>query len=217
MQTRQKLVWTSLILIIGFSLILGGCSQLNKEENETGSDLSFSSTPSSPDEVPIPPFDLTHYQYPEKANYAPEGYQLIPLSVSTPERATMDDDWACGLIFYWWGGDVFLDDNETMGIDVGSYGIPYFVKWIAVTRPEETEPWIEFEPHGLVFNYSQTARVSWADCGLPPGVEPEDVTVWYWNEELNEYEYIGGTVYPEDQYIEYDIDHFSRYVIANAN
>ncbi len=43
------------------------------------------------------------------------------------------------------------------------------------------------------------------------------MTVWYWNEEEEVYEFIGGINHVPEQYIEYDINHFSRYVVAAPN
>lgn len=207
-----------LIAVVGLGLVLGGCSQINDANQGMQSDLVLNASPepSSPDDLEPPPFNLTRYQYPENANYPPEGYKFVPIGANRVSRATDDpcnNDWEIGIVWYWWGGDVELEDET--GIEVGSYAIPYWATWIAVTRPDSVEPWVEFEPHGLVFNYAQVARISWAECGLPEGLNPEDLTVWYYNEELNEYEYIGGTVYPEEMYVEYDIEHFSRYVVAS--
>lgn len=217
MESKKSILSALGIAALGLSLILGGCSQFEPPDNDGSRDLSLTASPrpTSPDDMEPPPFNLTRYQYPESANCPPEGYEFVPIGAHRTVRSTDfpgGDDWEIGIIWYWWGGEVLLDDDS--GIEVGSYAIPYWATWVAVTRPDSAEPWIEFEPHGLVFNYSQVARISWAECVLPEGVQPEDLTVWYYHEEIDEYEYIGGTVYPELQYIEYPIDHFSRYVIA---
>ena len=201
-----------LISILGFGLMIGGCAQINPgDEDQPDPGLMTAAPVPNPDDLEPPPFSLTLYDYPENADVPPDGYQFVNIGGDDPERAT-DCRWVYGLVYYYWGGGVFWEWRT--GIDIGPYAIPYWSMWIAVTRPSYDQPWVQFEPHGLKFYYSQIARISWARCGLPPGIEPEDLTVWYYNEELGEYEYIGGTVYPEYQYIEYNVDHFSRYVVA---
>lgn len=214
---REKLMLNGLLVaVLGLGLMLAGCAKINQEEDSGQMDASLTAAAPSPEDMQPPPFDLTRYDYPEAADYPPEGYQFVPIGANFSRGCDDYDDWEFGIVWVWWGGDVFLDDSET-GIVVGPYGIPRWAAWIAVTRPYEDEPWVQFEPHGLVFTESQTARISWAECGLPDGMDPEDFTVWYFHEEINEYEYMGGVVYPEEQYVEYDIDHFSRYVIASKN
>lgn len=90
--------------------------------------------------------------------------------------------------------------------------------WITITKPLPEEPWVEFEPHGMVFDIPQTVEVTlyYEGCVLPPGVVVEDLEVWYWNEELGEYEYIGGYNDVENERITFYLDHFSRYVIASS-
>ena len=64
------------------------------------------------------------------------------------------------------------------------------------------------------FNFPQRARMSYAGCTLPPNVQPGDLEIWYWNEALNVYEYIGGDNDENHQRINFYLNHFSRYVVA---
>ena len=215
MEKRMLIMRSIVIMTLALGLFLGGCSEIGQQD----SGITSSTSASAPDTTELGPFNPTRHQYPEAANYAPSGYQLINIGVSN-SRATSDggcggdDDYAYGPVFYYWGGEVWLDDDETAGLDIGSYAIENWGMWVVVYKPDEDEPWLEFEPHGTVFQYSQIARVSYEDCDLQ-GVPEEEMTIFYWNEETEEYEYIGGTVNTEEDYIEYDIDHFSRYVVAS--
>ena len=212
MKTKRKTLWGLLIVALGFSLILGGCSQFNPDGNSNVNESIIA--PSSSSSFVPPLFDLTRYEYPEAANYPPEGYEFIHLGINASSRTITDgsNSFASEYVETDDDEEIFLDDIET-GIEIEEDGVPYDT-WIMVTRPNEEEPWVEFEPHGLVFTSSQLARISWEDCGLPPGMDPDELTVLYFNVELNVYEDMGGVSYPEKKYIEYDIDHFSRYVIA---
>ncbi|RJP82322.1 MAG: hypothetical protein C4524_00805 [Candidatus Zixiibacteriota bacterium] len=194
------------IFTLGLALLwvgmMTGCSELAPTAPGT--------TFAEPDTTNPPPCDLTHYAYPEAASLPPAGYQFI----ARPAR-TLDDgyDWAIGVVWNWWGNEIWLDDAVT-GIDVGANGLPCFATWVGVYRPDLEDLWVEFEPHGLVFTSSQRARISYAGCTLPQGVTAENLTVWYWHEEIGVYELIGGVNHPVEQYFEFDIDHFSRYIVA---
>jgi hypothetical protein len=181
-----------------------------------------------------PPFNLTRHQYPEAASLPPDGYQLVQLGVKSQNRAIDDggydpfwddDDWNFFDFFdFYWGNQAAkyvrkhqdaklkLQRNK---IHLKKGCVPYDT-WITMTKPVPGEPWIEFEPHGLEFDQKQTVKVKiyYGDCELPEGIEPEDLEVWYWNEELGEYEYIGGMNKVNKRWIEFYIDHFSRYVVA---
>jgi len=213
MESRKLNLKILLVIVLGLGFVLSGCSRSFDADSDRSADLGINSPAEEGTE--IPQFSLTRHQYPEAANYPPTGYEFLQLGICSALRVTngpYDDEWVAVVINKSQGGELWLMDCVS-GIIIEPWGMPKS-GWIALTIPTEDEPWIEFEPHGLVFNYSQVARISWAECGLPEGVQPEDLTVWYYHEEIDEYEYIGGTIYPELEYIEYPIDHFSRYVIA---
>lgn len=208
---KQKML---LIAILAIGLMIGGCSQLNSDNPEGNGDLGITGSTAEGQEI-VPPFNLTHYPYPEAADNPPDGFLLIPIGVTPAERSVDDpygDEWAADMINKSKGGEIWLDDDMS-GIVIEPWGVPNS-GWIALTRPDSVEPWIEFEPHGLVFESPQVARVSYAGYGLPEGIDPNDLTIWYWIEESGEYEYIGGTVYPDEEYVEFNIEHFSRYIVA---
>lgn len=217
MEANKLMLKGLLIAVLGLGLMLAGCAKINQSGEDGQMDLCITapSQSQSPDDIGPQPFNLTHHPYPEGADYPPEGYQFVPLDGSRTNRSTddpYDDEWVADKINKSKGGSVWMSGCES-GIVIEPWALPYS-SWIAMTRPSDDEPWIEFEPHGLVFNSSQYAQVSYDEYVLPPGVDPEDFSVWYWNDELNEYEYIGGIVHPEEGYIEFDIDHFSRYIVA---
>lgn len=217
MEDRRLLLRGPLIAIMASGLMLGGCAQIDgtNEGHWTDSGIYAAPPVETPNDEELPPFDLTHYPYPDGANYPPEGYQFVPLAGGILDRAVDDpynDEWETAHIIKSQGGELWMSDCET-GIVIEPWGLPNS-SWIAITRPAADEPWVEFEPHGLVFNSSQYAQISYDKYGLPGGVNPEDLTVWYWNEELEAYELIGGVVNLEEAYMAFDIEHFSRYIVA---
>lgn len=227
MKAKKLNLKALLIVTLAVGLILAGCARITPPEEEGSPEALSITAPSAPnDDVAAPPFNLTRHQYPEAASMPPEGYQLVQLGVKSLSRSTYgdgdDDDYdivdpADGI----WAGkfvkrhrDKKIKLKKNM-IHLKKGCVPYDT-WIIMTKPVENEPWVEFEPHGLVFDKPQTVKVkiSYEDCLLPEGVQPEDLEVWYWNEELGEYEYMGGTNKINKQKIEFYIDHFSRYVVA---
>ena len=227
MKTRKILVRGTLLGVISLGLLLTGCSQFNPDGN---SDVNESiNAPSSSSAFVPPPFDLTRYEYPQAASEAPDGYQLIQLGMKVESTVPticggggdndfeivepVDSLWAGKYVQEGKKKKIKLDKNE---IVLEKDCVP-FDSWITMTKPVENEPWVEFEPHGMVFDQPQTVEVTlyYEGCELPAGVEPEDLEVFYWNEELEEYEYIGGYNDIENERITFFLDHFSRYVIAS--
>jgi hypothetical protein len=187
-------------LLIGLSAVfMMGCSRSNPVAPGNAQNNSLET---------VSPNTITPYQYPEAANYPPPGYQFIALV--NPEEVTLSDYWNFSYINKNNGGTVWLSASN---IRIYPNGLPYN-SWIGIGKESWTSPWLEFEPHGLVFNFPQRVRMSYAGCTLPPNVEPEDLTIWYWNEELNVYEYIGGDNDEDHQRITFYLNHFSRYVVA---
>lgn len=123
---------------------------------------------------------------------------------------TPGGDWVFTYVYRGVGAELWYEGS---GIVIQPNGAPYST-WIAMTEPNPEGPWVEFEPHGLYFTKGQYARISYKDCPMPDGVSAEDLEVWYWNDELGKYELIGGNNNLTEQYIEFDIEHFSRYVVA---
>lgn len=201
----QRLITLWLALGLGAGLVLMGCSELGPTDPNANTTTSVNEE--------IPPCNLTHYNYPAAASLPPPGYQFIQIGANNANRTIADlqnglDE--TELIIKSQGGDMW--DNGS-GIMIDPWGVPNSI-WIGMTRPDQDEPWIDFEPHGLMFTGTQTARISYAGCSLPPGIPVGDLVVLYWNEEQGIYEYIGGYNNVQEQYIEYPINHFSRYVVA---
>ena len=209
MEARELLIRGALILALGLGLLLSGCSQFNPVDNDDQDKMDVrvpSALVSAETEQP-PPFDLSHYDYPDAADCPPAGYQFIELGANNQGH---DGNWVTEYFTVGNNNRLKLDNNK---LKVNAGGMPCD-SWVAMTQPVEDEPWVEYEPHGLVFTSPQYARISYRDCQLPEGIDPEDLEIWYWNEELGEYEYIGGYNNVGAEYIEFDIEHFSRYVVA---
>jgi hypothetical protein len=187
-------------LMIGLSLaIVMGCSRINPVDSSNAQGGLET----------LPTNNLTHYQYPEAANCAPPGYQFV--SIIDPNQCNVDDFWTCTYMLDQYGGWLWLMGSN---IHVMPYSLPYNT-WIAMYRENMCTPWIDYEPHGLVFEGAAFARISYAGCQLQPPVPPGDLTIWYWHEEIQQYELIGGANNIGQQYIQFEIDHFSRYVVAS--
>ncbi len=221
MKTRNRVYLVMAIVILGLA---SGCSELSQTDDGQSGDLGINS-PSATEGVP-PPFVYEPYQFPEAASQPPPGRQIINLAMKVdnpnPSLSSNDNDFdICNPPDSIWAGKYVQEgQNKTIKLQknelkLKSDCVPY-PAWITMTKPVANEPWVEFEPHGMVFDLPQTVEVKlyYEDCVLPPGVEPEDLEVWYWNEELEVYEYIGGENNLSSQYIKFYLDHFSRYVVA---
>jgi hypothetical protein len=196
MGTKQMILLGVLALSLG---LLAGCSQVAPNSTESGGGSL---------EEQIPPNNLSHYQYPEAANNPPPGYQFLqPAPGQTPST---DDLYAAMMIHRSKGGTLWLNGSC---ISIAPWAIPSS-QWISMYQPSTNELYVDFETHGLFFDGPQQARISYADWTIPPGLMPQDLVIWYWNDELGVYEFIGGINHVESQYIDFCIDHFSRYVVA---
>ena len=71
----------------------------------------------------------------------------------------------------------------------------------------------EFGPHGLVFNSPVEVKLSYKKADLQ-GIEEEDLKIFYFNEETELWEFIGGEVDEKKKIIIGFLDHFSRYAIG---
>lgn len=200
-----------IILVLGLGIILSGCSQMNPAENgdQESWNARVTAAVEGMENTDLPPMDLSRYDYPDAADVPPAGYQLVELGKNVPS-SDFWWNWVFTFVRRSKGGQLWLNGS---GIVIAPYGVPYST-WIAMTRPNQDEPWVEFEPHGLYFTSSQYARISYRDCELPEDIGPGELEIWYWNEEAGEYEYIGGYNNVQEQYIEFNIEHFSRYIVA---
>lgn len=208
--------WVAIFAVLFF---LAGCSRLG---DLTGPQ---SSTPDGTAET----FEPLIYDYPETANDAPEGYQLVHFHDSKPGVHVDDGDeydhaWQChwrGLEYEGVASKIRFENGGSVrwnasGISLPSGALDCNQTWIWMTREDPAEPWIDFGPHGTVFEVPVTIRISYANCQLPEGVAPEDLMLFYWNEVTGEYEFISDCNNLEGMYLEGQTDHFSRYIIATA-
>jgi hypothetical protein len=116
----------------------------------------------SSENIAAPPNNLTHYEYPEAANYPPEGWQFVTLD---PDAERTTD----GFSVYVYiskpvGGQIWLDGS---GVVIQPYGVNYST-WIGEYKESRTALWVAFEPHGLTFVSPQYARISYRNAILPP-------------------------------------------------
>ena len=71
----------------------------------------------------------------------------------------------------------------------------------------------EFGPHGLVFNSPVEVQLSYKKADLQ-GFEEEDLKLFYYNEETELWEFIGGEVDKRKKIVIAFLEHFSRYAIG---
>ncbi|RJP82324.1 MAG: hypothetical protein C4524_00815 [Candidatus Zixiibacteriota bacterium] len=162
-------------------------------------------------EIAAPPAGWTPHQYPAAANCPPPGYQFLTRDPGTA-RVT-DEEWASAMIHQSKGGELWIGNT---GIAISPWVIPNS-QWMYLGLTSPVELWVEFETHGLVFDSPQYARISYAGWTPPEGVTYDQLVVWYWNDELGVYELIGGTNNVQEQYLEFGIGHFSRYIVAGPS
>ena len=72
---------------------------------------------------------------------------------------------------------------------------------------------LEFGPHGLVFNSPVEVRLSYKKADLQ-GFNEKDLKLFYYNEETELWEFIGGEVDEKKKIVIGFLDHFSRYAIG---
>jgi len=72
---------------------------------------------------------------------------------------------------------------------------------------------LEFGPHGLVFNSPVEVQLSYKKADLQ-GIKEGDLKLFYYNEETELWEFIGGEVDKRDEIVTGFLDHFSRYAIG---
>jgi len=71
----------------------------------------------------------------------------------------------------------------------------------------------EFGPHGLVFNSPVEVQLSYKKADLQ-GFNEKDLKLFYYNEETELWELIGGEVDEKKKIVIAFLDHFSRYAIG---
>ena len=72
---------------------------------------------------------------------------------------------------------------------------------------------LEFGPHGLVFNTPVEVKLSYKKADLQ-GFNEKDLKLFYYNEETELWELIGGEVDEKKKIVIAFLDHFSRYAIG---
>ena len=214
---KNLTLWISILALIMF---LGGCSRFGDVLGPQSSNNT---------EAASGTFEPVIYDYPEAAAYPPEGYQFINFHNKSAARLDdddYDDDYDIEWEFTEAGqdydgvakhinfrdGDAIRWDGSSAVFPAGA--LPCKKHWISMVRTDPPEPWIDYGPHGTRFDKLVTLRISYEDCDLPEGVEPEDLKLFYWNEITGEYELISEYNNLEEEYLEGQTDHFSRYIIA---
>lgn len=72
-----------------------------------------------------------------------------------------------------------------------------------------------FNPHGTQFNQPVRVELSYKRAVLR-GIDENDLKVYYYNEDTDLWEYIGGEVDTENKVIVVYLEHFSRYAIVKT-
>ncbi|MBN1483047.1 hypothetical protein EH223_14075 [candidate division KSB1 bacterium] len=72
-----------------------------------------------------------------------------------------------------------------------------------------------FGPHGTQFNQPVRVELSYKNADLT-GINEDDLRVYYFNEDTNLWEAIGGTVDKTNKVIIAYLEHFSRYAIVKT-
>lgn len=192
LMTKKIIMIGSLLVILAVGLLMNGCSRTGPTEPGTiDSAPQAQTSKSAPVFVPIGNNRQTDGSLP--GSNLLSGVNFV-FDFMTKEL----------------GGQLWLDGH---GIVIAPNGLPYDTR-IALAVPYPGEAVVDFEPHGLVFTSPQYARISYTGCELPPGISANDLAVWYYNEVSGEYECIGGNNNLLGQYIEFSIEHFSRYIVA---
>jgi hypothetical protein len=74
----------------------------------------------------------------------------------------------------------------------------------------------EFTPHGINFNNPVRLNLSYKTADVS-AINEEALRIWYYNDNENHWELIGGEVDTEKQEVSAYINHFSRYELAGED
>lgn len=72
-----------------------------------------------------------------------------------------------------------------------------------------------FDPHGTQFNEPVRVELSYRNADLT-GIDENDLKIYYYNESLNIWEYVGGEIDAENKLVICYLEHFSRYAIVKT-
>lgn len=117
------------------------------------------------------------------------------------------------------GGKVEVGDKECgkSKLDFKKNDLPLDVTIEFLWAPNDTLLGLlnnlEFGPHGLQFNNPVECKLSYK-MGDLTGIEEDSLKVFYYNDETEMWELIGGTVNKEKKYVDVFLHHFSRYAVA---
>jgi hypothetical protein len=74
----------------------------------------------------------------------------------------------------------------------------------------------EFAPHGISFNNPVRLNLSYKTADVS-AIDEESIRLWYYNENENNWELVGGDVDTEEKEVSTYISHFSRYALAGED
>lgn len=86
-------------------------------------------------------------------------------------------------------------------------------QWLASSTFEGMLNNLEFGPHGTIFKVPVRVQLSYKRADLT-GIDETELKVYYFNEDTDLWEFIGGEVDTENKIVIVYLDHFSRYAIG---
>jgi Ni,Fe-hydrogenase I large subunit len=108
----------------------------------------------------------------------------------------------------------------TAGDDTSGYSSLYFKRGdvpqdTLITFKWDSQGYItDLFPHGIVFNSPVEIILSYKHADLT-GIDESKLHIWYYDENVNKWELIGGKVDTTNKVIKGYIHHFSRYAVAS--
>ena len=70
-------------------------------------------------------------------------------------------------------------------------------------------------PHGIVFQKPCTMKMSYKGADLT-GIDESEICAWYWNEDMELWEYVDAKVNVAQKTVEFELSDFSRYALGPA-
>lgn len=114
------------------------------------------------------------------------------------------------------GGTIIVGD-ETSGYSSLNFMPGDLNNNTMITFRWDTDNYIaEFAPHGIYFNNPVRLDMSYKTADLS-AINEETLRIWYYNENEQAWELIGGEVNTEEQEVSAYINHFSRYALAGED
>ena len=220
MQIKKQLSRLSVLAVTAVAFTFAGCESQSavSQNSDTGDIGQFAASDVSTETVladgPLSEEEVNAITAPEeKIQIAEKDLKILKSKSGVSLQKRFVSRWYVPLGAYGWA---YVGDYEHGRSWL--YFPPYAMSQTTiVTMDWESTGFLEggaeFSPHGVQFNKPVTVWLSYKDADLGD-IKEEDLKIWYFNEETELWELIGGEVDEKKKIVIGFLDHFSRYAIG---